>query len=137
MLKNYNIFSKTYETLGLTDAIKPDLKLLHNFPIQTCPYPILKIAKKFAHTHKKKLHSKKEITDLLDAGIIELSSSSYPFPIIFVRKTCNPGIPKNELSSECVSIIDCLIPSWNHLKFIFQRSMIFYTTLQEKNYTVF
>ncbi|GBO31034.1 Transposon Tf2-9 polyprotein, partial [Araneus ventricosus] len=77
LMQNFKVFSKSYQTLGCTDAITPEFKLLHNFPIQTKPYPIPKIAHDFA---------KQEIQKLLEAGIIEPSTSNYSFPIIFVKK---------------------------------------------------
>lgn len=81
LLSNYSVFSKSYQTLGSTDKVKPQFKLLHDFPLQTKPYPIPNIAKTFA---------KNEIKSLLEAGIIEPSSSSYAFPVLFVRKKLNP-----------------------------------------------
>ncbi|GBL57895.1 hypothetical protein AVEN_166671-1 [Araneus ventricosus] len=77
LMQNFKVFSKSYQTLGYTDVITPEFKLLHNFPIQTKPYPIPKIAHDFA---------KQEIQKLLEAGIIEPSTSNYSFPIIFVKK---------------------------------------------------
>ncbi|GBO12368.1 hypothetical protein AVEN_236964-1, partial [Araneus ventricosus] len=77
LMQHFNVFSKSYQTLGCTDAITPEFKLLHNFPIQTKPYPIPKIAHDFA---------KQEIQKLLEAGIIEPSSSNYSVPISFVKK---------------------------------------------------
>ncbi|GBO04024.1 Retrovirus-related Pol polyprotein from transposon 17.6 [Araneus ventricosus] len=77
LMQNFKVFSKSYQTLGCTDAITPEFKLLHNFSIQTKPYPIPKIAHDFA---------KQEIQKLLEAGIIEPSTSKYSFPIIFVKR---------------------------------------------------
>lgn len=77
LMENSRVFSKSYKTLGSTDAVTPEFNLLHSFPIQTKPYPIPNIAKKFA---------RQEIQALLEAGIIEPSSSNYNFPIIFVKK---------------------------------------------------
>lgn len=82
LMKNYSVFSKNYKTLGSTNAVTPELKLLHKFPIQTKPYSIPKIAKDYAQ---------KEISKLLEAGIIEPSSSSYSFPVLFVKKKTPPG----------------------------------------------
>lgn len=77
LMKNYDIFSKSYTTLGSTDKVVPEFKLLHNYPLITKPYAIPHIAKKFA---------REEIAKLLKAGIIEESTSSYSFPVIFVKK---------------------------------------------------
>lgn len=93
LMKNYKVFSKNYNTLGSTDAVKPEFKLMHNFPIQTKPYPIPKIAKQFAQ---------EEIKRLLDAGLIENSSSSYNFPVIFVKKKPIPGTSPEKLSFRMV-----------------------------------
>ncbi|GBN19099.1 hypothetical protein AVEN_79680-1 [Araneus ventricosus] len=76
LLKNYKVFSKSYKTLGETSAVIPEFSLLHNFPLQTKPYSIPLMAKKYAQ---------QEI-NLLEAGIIEPSSSSYCFPVIFIKK---------------------------------------------------
>lgn len=93
LLDNFKVFSKSYKTLGSTDAVKPDIKLLHNFPIQTRPYPIPKIAKQFAQ---------KEIAQLLEAGIIKPTSSSYAFPVIFVRKKSPQSTPESEIKFRMV-----------------------------------
>ncbi|GBM61991.1 hypothetical protein AVEN_201307-1 [Araneus ventricosus] len=77
LLKNYKVFSKSYKTLGETSAVIPEFSLLHNFPLQTKPYSIPLMAKKYAQ---------QEINNLLEAGIIEPSSSSYCFPVIFIKK---------------------------------------------------
>ncbi|GBM48138.1 Uncharacterized protein K02A2.6 [Araneus ventricosus] len=82
LLKNYKVFSKSYKTLGETTAVTPEFSLLHNFPLQTKPYSIPLIAKKYAQ---------QEINNLLEAGIIEPSSSSYCFPVIFIKKKQNPN----------------------------------------------
>lgn len=76
-MNHSQVFSKRYKTLCSTDAVVPEFKLLHNFPIQIRSYPIPKIEKMFA---------KKEIKELLEAGIIEPSVSNYNFPVIFVKK---------------------------------------------------
>ncbi|GBN62599.1 Uncharacterized protein K02A2.6, partial [Araneus ventricosus] len=87
LLKNYKVFSKSYKTLGETSAVIPEFSLLHNFPLQTKPYSIPLMAKKYAQ---------QEINNLLEAGIIEPSSSSYCFPVIFIKKKQNP----NDINSE-------------------------------------
>lgn len=93
LMKNSQIFSKSYNTLGSTDAVIPEFNLLHKFPIQTRPYPIPKIAKDFA---------KREISQLLEAGIIEPSCSSYNFPVIFVKKKPLPGSDSKNLKFRMV-----------------------------------
>ncbi|GBM09384.1 Uncharacterized protein K02A2.6, partial [Araneus ventricosus] len=87
LLKNYNVFSKSYKTLGETSAVIPEFSLLHNFPLQTKPYSIPLMAKKYAQ---------QEINNLLEAGIIEPSSSSYCFPVIFIKKKQNPNDSNSE-----------------------------------------
>ncbi|GBM16853.1 Transposon Tf2-9 polyprotein [Araneus ventricosus] len=82
LINNYSVFSSTYSTLGSTDKVVPEFKLYHDYALQTKPYPIPKIAKEYAQEETKKL---------LDAGIIEASSSSYCFPVIFVKKKPLPG----------------------------------------------
>ncbi|GBN53008.1 hypothetical protein AVEN_248960-1 [Araneus ventricosus] len=78
LINNYSVFSSTYSsTLGSTDKVVPEFKLYHDYALQTKPYPIPKIAKEYAQ---------EEIKKLLDAGIIEPSSSNYCFPVIFVKK---------------------------------------------------
>lgn len=99
LLKNYKNFSKSYKTLGCTDEVIPEFNLLHNFPIQTKPYPLPKIAKKFAG---------EEIKQLLDAGIIEPSYSNYSFPVIFVKKK---SVPNSELKFRMVvdyRLLNCI-----------------------------
>ena len=85
LLQNSQIFSKSYKTLGCTNKVTPQFKLLHEFPIQTKPYPIPKIAKQYAQ---------KEINELLEAGIIEPTTSNYAFPVLFVKKKPLPGESK-------------------------------------------
>ncbi|GBN07795.1 Retrovirus-related Pol polyprotein from transposon 17.6 [Araneus ventricosus] len=87
LLKNYKVFSKSYKTLGETSAVIPEFSLLHNFPLQTKPYSIPLMAKKYAQ---------QEINNLLEAGIIEQSSSSYCFPVIFIKKKQNPNDNNSE-----------------------------------------
>ncbi|GBM35895.1 Transposon Tf2-6 polyprotein [Araneus ventricosus] len=87
LLKNYKVFSKSYKTLGETSAVIPEFSLLHNFPLQTKPYSIPLMAKKYAQ---------QEINNLLEAGIIEQSSSSYCFPVIFIKKKQNPNDSNSE-----------------------------------------
>ncbi|GBM17882.1 Transposon Tf2-9 polyprotein, partial [Araneus ventricosus] len=87
LLKNYKVFSKSYKTLGETSAVIKEFSLLHNFPLQTKPYSIPLMAKKYAQ---------QEINNLLEAGIIEPSSSSYCFPVIFIKKKQNPNDSNSE-----------------------------------------
>ncbi|GBM15519.1 Retrovirus-related Pol polyprotein from transposon 17.6 [Araneus ventricosus] len=87
LLKNYKVFSKSYKTLGETSAVIPEFSLLHNFPLRTKPYSIPLMAKKYAQ---------QEINNLLEAGIIEPSSSSYCFPVIFIKKKQNPNDSNSE-----------------------------------------
>ncbi|GBL79869.1 Uncharacterized protein K02A2.6, partial [Araneus ventricosus] len=87
LLKNYKVFSKSYKTLGETSAVIPEFSLLHNFPLQTKPYSIPLMAKKYAQ---------QEINNLLEAGIIEPSSSCYCFPVIFTKKKHNPNDSNSE-----------------------------------------
>ncbi|GBL95329.1 Transposon Tf2-6 polyprotein, partial [Araneus ventricosus] len=87
LIKNYKVFSKSYKTLGETSAVIPEFSLLHNFPLQTKPYSIPLMAKKYAQ---------QEINNLLEAGIIEPSSSSYCFPVIFIKKKQNPNDSNSE-----------------------------------------
>ncbi|GBO23513.1 Transposon Tf2-6 polyprotein [Araneus ventricosus] len=93
LLKNYKVFSKSYKTLGETSAVIPEFSLLHNFPLQTKPYSIPLMAKKYAQ---------QEINNLLEAGIIEPSSSSYCFPVIFIKKKQNPNDSNSELKFRMV-----------------------------------
>ncbi|GBO19656.1 Retrovirus-related Pol polyprotein from transposon gypsy [Araneus ventricosus] len=93
LLKNYKVFSKSYKTLGETLAVIPEFSLLHNFPLQTKPYSIPLMAKKYAQ---------QEINNLLKADIIEPSSSSYCFPVIFIKKKQNPNDSNSEPKSRMV-----------------------------------
>lgn len=77
MLKNYKVFSKSYKTLGMTDAVVPEMKLRHNYPIQLKPYPLPRKLIEVAD---------REISELIEAGIFKESTSNYAFPIIMVRK---------------------------------------------------
>ncbi|GBM63420.1 Uncharacterized protein K02A2.6 [Araneus ventricosus] len=87
LLKNFKVFSKSYKTLGETTAVTPEFSLLRNFPLQTKLYSIPFIAKKYAQ---------QEINNLLEEGIIEPSSSSYCFPVIFIKKKQNPNDSNSE-----------------------------------------
>ncbi|GBO35826.1 Transposon Tf2-8 polyprotein [Araneus ventricosus] len=87
LLKNYKVFSKSYKNLGEASAVIPEFSLLHNFPLQTKPYSIPLMVKKYAQ---------QEINNLLEAGIIEPSSSSYCFPVIFIKKKQNPNDSNSE-----------------------------------------
>lgn len=65
LMKNYQVFSKSYLTLGSTDAVIPEFKLLHNFPIQTKPYPIPKIAKQYAQQELRNFWKQKLLNHLV------------------------------------------------------------------------
>ncbi|GBM28846.1 Retrovirus-related Pol polyprotein from transposon 17.6 [Araneus ventricosus] len=82
LIKNYKVFSKSYNTLGETSVVTTEFSLLHNFLLQTKPYSI---------PLKSKQYAQQEISNLLEAGIIEPSSSSYCFPVIFIKKKQNPN----------------------------------------------
>lgn len=85
-MHNSQVYSKMYKILGCTDTLVPEFKLLNHFPIQPRPYPIPKIEKNFAE---------KEINELLDIGIIEPSTYSYNFPVIFIKQEAYDIILKN------------------------------------------
>ncbi len=80
--ENYAVFSKSYQTLGETDAIVPNIELMHDFPIQTKPYPLPNALKNVVQ---------KEIEELLKYGLIEKSQSNYCFPILMVKKPQKEG----------------------------------------------
>jgi len=82
LMNNTEVFSKSYATLGEYPEIVANLHLMHNYPLTAKPYPIAHAAREFA---------KKEIEELLSAGIISPSNSSYSFPAIFVPKKQNPN----------------------------------------------
>jgi phage gp16-like protein len=86
LLENYAVFAKSYKTLGCTEAVKPELKLQHQFGIQCKAYPIPNNLVKILD---------KELQDLLDAKIIQpATNAEYTFPIIFIRKPAkNPNDP--------------------------------------------
>ena len=77
LFKNAAAFSKNYLTMGQTSRVSPTFNLLHNYPIANKPY-------KMPHDVKK--YAKEEIDKLLEANIIEPSSSRYAFPVVFVKK---------------------------------------------------
>ncbi|GBO41049.1 Retrovirus-related Pol polyprotein from transposon 17.6 [Araneus ventricosus] len=87
LLKNYKVFSKSYKTIGEISAVIPEFSLLHNFPLQTKPYSIPLMTTKYAQ---------QQINNLSEAGIIEPSSSSYCFPVIFVKKKQNTNDSNSE-----------------------------------------
>lgn len=93
LMGNYEVFSKSYATLGSTDQVVPEFKLLHDFPLVTKPYAIPQIAKNFA---------REEISKLLKAGIIEESTSSYSFPVIFVKKRPLSKDPNKQKFRLCI-----------------------------------
>lgn len=106
LMRNYKIFSKSYKTLGETSEVVPDFNLMHSFPLQTKPYPIPNIAKKYAQ---------QEIQKLLDAGIIEPSTSSYSFPILFVKKKSSSNDSTEEPKFRMVidfRLLNCITESF-------------------------
>jgi hypothetical protein len=88
-------FSKSYETLGENSMVTPKFNLLHDYPINTKPYPL---------PHSVRPHAQKEIEELLKAGIIEESTSHYSFPVIFVKKknskTNDPKLIKYRMATD-------------------------------------
>lgn len=106
LMQNSAVFSKSYSTLGETDAVVPTLNLLHNFPIQTKPYTIPRIAKKYAQ---------EEIAKLLEAGIIEPTTSNYSFPVIFVKKKSPPDADPSKLKFRMAvdyRLLNCITESY-------------------------
>ncbi|XP_054722048.1 uncharacterized protein LOC129231710 [Uloborus diversus] len=106
LMRNTEVFSKSYLTLGSTNEVVPEIKLLHNFSLQTKPYPIPKIAKEFAQ---------QEVPKLLEAEIIQESSSSYAFPAIFIRKKTNKNDDPEKLKFRMVidyRLLNCITESF-------------------------
>ena len=73
LLNSKQAFSKSYKTLGKTSLVQPEMKFLHNFPLQTKVYKVPQSIKSYAQ---------KEINDLLEAGLIKKSKSHYCFPVV-------------------------------------------------------
>ena len=62
---------------GVTSAGEHDIKLTHNEPIRSKPYPL---------PHALRQVVKDEIKEMMDLGVIEQSSSPYASPIVLVKK---------------------------------------------------
>lgn len=77
LMQHTHAFSKSYKTLGQTDLVSPQIKLAHDHAIQCKPYKTPHAVREYAQT---------EIRKLLEANIIEKSTSSYAFPVLFVKK---------------------------------------------------
>lgn len=77
LMQHAHAFSKSYKTLGQTSLVVPRIKLSHDFPIQAKPY---------RNSHTIRQYAQGELKKLLEANIIEKSTSSYAFPVLFVKK---------------------------------------------------
>ena len=83
--------------LRQTSKIQPKFNLLHDYLIQTQHY-------KFPHNMRN--YAKQEMEELLDANIIEKSTSSYASPVVYVKKkltskTQNPSKIKFCMATDC------------------------------------
>lgn len=77
LMENYSAFSKSLNTLGHTDKVKPHLSFLHKYPIKCLPFPI-----------PQALHqeAKQQLAELEAAGIIERANTEWACPMLFVKK---------------------------------------------------
>lgn len=77
LTENYAAFSLTLKTLGHSDLVKPELKFTSNCPIKCLPFPI---------PQALQAEAKKQIQDLIEAGIIEKNLTNWACPMILVKK---------------------------------------------------
>ena len=69
-------FSKSLKTLGHTDLVSPQINLLNTMPIKTLPYPVPQALEQEAL---------KQLNEMLEAGIITRSNSSWSCPVFLVK----------------------------------------------------
>lgn len=78
LLSDYNdCFASNTKELGCTDLIQMKIKLTNTQPIYRHPY-------RMAHSEQEIVKSK--VSELLDAGIVKESESSFASPVILVKK---------------------------------------------------
>ena len=75
--QNFQVFSKSLDTLGHTDRVIPQINFTNKYPIKCLPFPI---------PYSLQEEAKKQINELIEAGIIRKNLSSWACPMLLVRK---------------------------------------------------
>lgn len=70
-------FSKSLSTIGHTDLVTPQIDIRNSPPVKTLPYPIPQALQDEA---------KKQLNEMLAAGIIKRANSSWACPMLLVKK---------------------------------------------------
>ena len=77
LCKKAQVFSKSLKTLGHTDLVEPHINLLQAHPLKALPFPVPQALEQEALT---------QIQEMIDAGIVERSNSSWACPMLLVKK---------------------------------------------------
>ncbi|GBN55760.1 Retrovirus-related Pol polyprotein from transposon 17.6 [Araneus ventricosus] len=78
LLNKYkSVFAQSLKDLGSCDIVQHEINLTDNLPVRQKPYRV---------PYALKDEMKKQINTLLDAGIIQPSSSAYSAPVMLVKK---------------------------------------------------
>lgn len=74
---NFQSFSSSLNSLGHTDIIEPQIHFTTDYPIKTLPFPI---------PQALQAETKRQIDEMVEAGIIEKNIASWACPILLVKK---------------------------------------------------
>ena len=80
VIKNHNVLLKLNEKLTSTTLIKHEINTTVDSPVYTKTY-------RYSHVYKQDVET--QIRDMLESGIIQLSTSSYSSSICVVQKKMN------------------------------------------------
>lgn len=75
--ENFAAFSSSLKSLGHTDLVKPEIKFTSECSIKCLPFPI---------PQALQAEAKKQIQELVEAGIIERNLSNWACPMLLVKK---------------------------------------------------
>ena len=74
---NFTAFSSSLETLGHSDRVSPELNFTSDFSIKALPFPI---------PYSLQSEAKRQIDEMIAAGIIEKNIASWSCPLLLVKK---------------------------------------------------
>lgn len=101
--QNWSAFSSSLKTLGHTDLIIPKIKFTQDYPMKSLPFPI---------PNALQAETKRQIDELLEAGIITKNVSDWASPMLLVKKKLGKdGIQKYRLALDLRLINSIIVHS--------------------------
>jgi transposase InsO family protein len=97
---NWSVFASSLKSMGHTDAVKPSLTFTQDFPLKSLPFPI---------PQNLQAEAKRQLHELLEAGIISKHISDWASPMLLVKKKIQPdSIQKYRLAID-MRVINSII----------------------------